>query len=864
MSFAKIVLDAPVKFVAFSSAPAAKSAATLLVDHSVHFWDKLDQPSASIVHLGSIQLPKAHAVRQIAWVDEHTLLSLEHDASHGTDRLVAYSFDLSASPPGISKSIDIPHPDRHAKFIRLYHNATSGIIALQTSVGKVFQVSNYDGECERNKLFVNGKILSLECTSFFVHNEFLIITTLSHTARFLPLNQTLQSRSTGTFSETGPNIGYDEHHRRVERGSQIVIAGMNDLNLILQMPRGNLETICPRALVLSTVRHAIDKHDYKKAFMTCRKHRIDMNLLVDHNPQEFLSNAHDFVKQLADVDYLNLFISSLRNEDVTETMYRPTSKSTAAPASASPPRDVTNKVNELCTLIATVLNQIDPIQYLQSVLTSDAKKSPPDLETAMLRIVTIKQQSESHAALIESALQYLIFLVDVDHLYRVALGMYDFPLALMVAQYSQMDPREYLPFLVELQKLPRYYMRFKIDDGLGRHVSAVKNLRLAGDEHFAMLVEYVKKHSLYPTALALYPKDSDHHKTLLVEFANFHLTNSRYDEAGLLYEMAGDLTQALSAYTSAGLWQQAYTIALTLDYSKEQLAEMAEALVEVLILNRDYRSIARIYLDIVGNVERAVTMLSEGFYWSEAIMTAAMHRASHLKQTIVKPALLKAAAMIADELKETPVTFENQRQRLKQVREDKIKKQQQIVSGESTHDDRLDDIDMFSDTASMATTRITGSVTTGRSSMMSSRTGRTSKQRRKQARKRAAGKEPAYEDEFLLNSLANIVNRSRTLSTDLQPLTKTLMVFGETDTATHLQTSFRNLLNIISTGYNDIFEAKWSEPIADNSFLAQLGRDPLNPQNNDDLDLSEFALLRLATIQKPAMVTEKWWTESLE
>eukprot|EP00842_Homolaphlyctis_polyrhiza_P004259 jgi/Hompol1/4834/HPOL_003925-RA len=128
--------------VSFSS----KSAATLLVDHSVHFWDKLDQPSASIVHLGSIQLPKAHAVRQIAWVDEHTLLSLEHDASHGTDRLVAYSFDLSASPPGISKSIDIPHPDRHAKFIRLYHNATSGIIALQTSVGKVFQVSNYDGE----------------------------------------------------------------------------------------------------------------------------------------------------------------------------------------------------------------------------------------------------------------------------------------------------------------------------------------------------------------------------------------------------------------------------------------------------------------------------------------------------------------------------------------------------------------------------------------------------------------------------------------------------------------------------------------------------------------------------------------------
>ena len=37
----------------------------------------------------------------------------------------------------------------------------------------------------------------------------------------------------------------------------------------------------------------------------------------------------------------------------------------------------------------------------------------------------------------EEALKYLLFLVDVNNLYDVALGMYDFDLVLMVAQKSQ-------------------------------------------------------------------------------------------------------------------------------------------------------------------------------------------------------------------------------------------------------------------------------------------------------------------------------------------------------------------------------------------------------------------------------------------
>lgn len=46
-------------------------------------------------------------------------------------------------------------------------------------------------------------------------------------------------------------------NRRVERGSQIVTVVPSAMTLVLQMPRGNLETVNPRPLVLEVVQRDI-------------------------------------------------------------------------------------------------------------------------------------------------------------------------------------------------------------------------------------------------------------------------------------------------------------------------------------------------------------------------------------------------------------------------------------------------------------------------------------------------------------------------------------------------------------------------------------------------------------------------------
>lgn len=78
------------------------------------------------------------------------------------------------------------------------------------------------------------------------------------------------------------------------------------------MPRGNVETIFPRVMVVSGIRSLIEEKNYTRAFAYCRTQRVDMNILYDHMPAQFLANVGLFLDQLKDVTYIDLFLSSLR------------------------------------------------------------------------------------------------------------------------------------------------------------------------------------------------------------------------------------------------------------------------------------------------------------------------------------------------------------------------------------------------------------------------------------------------------------------------------------------------------------------------------------------------------------------------
>ncbi|KAG6846716.1 hypothetical protein H0H93_012298, partial [Arthromyces matolae] len=100
-------------------------------------------------------------------------------------------------------------------------------------------------------------ILATNVTSFTVASGFVIFNTTAHEAQFVPVSSLGPLLTSSHDTETKQEKTQWET-RRVERGSRIVVAVPSAMSLVLQMPRGNLETINPRPLVMEVVKQDIN------------------------------------------------------------------------------------------------------------------------------------------------------------------------------------------------------------------------------------------------------------------------------------------------------------------------------------------------------------------------------------------------------------------------------------------------------------------------------------------------------------------------------------------------------------------------------------------------------------------------------
>src|SRR5579863_4459132 len=95
------------------------------------------------------------------------------------------------------------------------------------------------------------RTLAQNVNSFTVSGDFVVYTTLAHEAHFV-------SASLLAAVDASADVGGER--RRVERGSRIVTSVPSTMSLVLQMPRGNLETVNPRPMVMATIHADTDAY----------------------------------------------------------------------------------------------------------------------------------------------------------------------------------------------------------------------------------------------------------------------------------------------------------------------------------------------------------------------------------------------------------------------------------------------------------------------------------------------------------------------------------------------------------------------------------------------------------------------------
>ncbi|XP_017590845.1 PREDICTED: elongator complex protein 1 isoform X1 [Corvus brachyrhynchos] len=738
---------------------------------------------------------------------------------------------------------------------------------VQISITRISDEEVILGLTDRCRFFVNDIEVASNITSFATYNEFLLVTTNSHTCQcFCLKNLSVKALQAGLSSAAAPN---SETLRKVERGSRIVTVVPQDTKVVLQMPRGNLETIHHRALVLAQIRKWLDRLMFREAFQCMRKLRINLNLLYDHNPKVFLENTETFIRQIDSVNYINLFFTELKEEDFTKSMYPSLNGSSSTHPRQHPDQ---KKVNLICDVMRDAMEHIDPQKYCLSILTAHVKKSPPELEIALQKVHDLRAGSTAggvtdhmplylvaesvtpdvQAVSAEEALKYLLFLVDVNELYDYSLGTYDFDLVVMVAEKSQKDPKEYLPFLNALQKMETNYQRYTIDRHLKRYTKALGHLSKCGPEHFSEFLNLVKDQNLYSEALKLYPSSTQEYKNISDAYGEYLIQKQLYEQAALILARAGIFAKALGAFQSSGSWQQALCMAAGLGYTKDKLSSLARSMAGKLVEQRKHAEAAILLEQYTQDYEEAVLLLLEGALWEEALRLIHKYDRLDILETNLKPAILEAQKSQLIFLDSQKTAFLRHKSRLQVVRELKEKACESLQDYEVPN---CPELELFSETSSVVTASDMNSKYSHSNSRISAR---SSKNRRKAERKRYSLKEGSpFEDIALLEVLGESVRAVETVKGEIHILLKQLVLFGYDEQAGELQQVLEEVLQLMETSVPEI----WTPDLQQSSVSLVLG-----PNSTANSIMAAYQQKRMVppAVQDPEVLTPPKFSKNLQ
>ncbi|XP_055902907.1 elongator complex protein 1 [Eupeodes corollae] len=614
----------------------------------------------------------------------------------------------------------------------------------------------------------NSKVLSSDVTSFHITNNYLVFTQLT-VMKFMRLSD-----------------WKIVNERKIERGAKIVIILPHGSMTILQLPRGNLEAIHPRVLCLEMVGALLDRKQYHQAMDLVRKQRINLNIICDHDLPQFLLHLKEFLNQIKP-QWLNLFLTDLQNEDFTLTMY----SSNYSNVARKHPEGfrIENKVAHICAALCKEMYAEGLHKFLLPIITAHVKIG--NIEKA-LEIIWEEKKKEGDVSA-DDALKYLLYLVDVNQLYDVALGMYDFGLVLIVAKKSQKDPREFLPFLNELKVLEENYRKFKIDFHLKRFGKALRHISLCGEERFEEALGLVKTHNLYRDALSAYKENTVCYKKIAHAYGDYLRENGKFENASIMYERAGLLTQAVTCARHVLDWQRC--LALTkLEGIYPQ--DIAMSLVPLLMEHGRHEDAFELLKKYGHSFSEGISCLMKGNLYLRAIFESKTEDADLLDK-IIKPDLLSYKETLASNLNTDKDLFLKHKSRLLAIRE---KKSIENVCDDLDDSGQIDESDLLSDTTSMHSSRYTAS------SRGTGKTFRSSKNRRKHERKLLSLKEGnPFEDIALIDALHNHIIKVYGLQAHIRDTCKALLEVFEDDHAREIQSQYRALLLLLKDSFDEIW-----------------------------------------------------------
>lgn len=143
-----------------------------------------------------------------------------------------------------------------------------------------------------------------------------------------------------------------------------------------------------------------------------RKERINLNVICDLDLLKFIDDLDEFVIQIKDLSWISLFITELEDKNYLNTVY-------ASQFQQNKVEEFPNKVYTVCSQLINTLNKLSKNKYAYPLLGCYVKLKRFDLA---LNLASTNYEF----------LKHLLFLVDVDILYKASLAEYNLEMAMQI------------------------------------------------------------------------------------------------------------------------------------------------------------------------------------------------------------------------------------------------------------------------------------------------------------------------------------------------------------------------------------------------------------------------------------------------
>ena len=639
---------------------------------------------------------------------------------------------------------------------------------------------------ENFTLSSDNEILSQNnCNSFIIFNRFLLFTTTDHLMHCWLIDDNIFDTN-NNYQNFKP--------RNVERGSKIITAA-RDGKIVLQMPRGNLEAVYPRPLLLDLITSKLNELEFDSAFDLLRRHRINLNILYDYNPKIFIDNIELFIEKIANksIDWICLFLNDLSNNDFYAKMTQ-TNRHKFIKIWSKKVSESTEKIDLICDLMRETMNGMDSHKFLNPILLTYLKKSGPEIANALKRIKSIDDSS-----IRDKSIKFLLYSIDINTLVDEALGSYDCDVFLMIASKSQKDPKEYLALLEKLNQIESFdYKCYKIDIHLKRYKKALKHISKC-DQHFEECLQLIRNHSLYRDSVVLFENSSEEKKKKVWKLYAEYLFDKRYfEESAIAFKRSGDLINAIKAYQLCDNWSAAVECAVQCPHLIN-IEILARNLSKHLVSIGKHFEASYLLQTYANDYNQSIITLIDGHEWEHALRLMAADKSAPLLEYLKKQLLTHFESIESLIAKKFDILLKYMN-RLEIVRQKQSEKSNEIKS----FDNFDDKSDIYSETNSWTESKA-GSNKSNSSSLM---TKKSRKSVKKSEKRKFILKEGSNDEDIqLIYAIKEVILTTDQMQEEVSLLVKTLFHFDYLNESKKIQNEFNKTLELIK----EIIEEIWSQ-----------------------------------------------------